>query len=221
MLFNQEFTALLRAGLTISEALKLAADRPDSLALSQVLQHVETAVRGGMALSEACAEHGEVFDSLYLAALKTGEKTGTLAGVLAKYQGNQSLPVWDAPQAMPTDWDQWQDRAQNSSYSGQSNTEANAWAPEIIQGFVGQQTPRGQDWFRTGLTTGDLFAYTGENSPDWGQINEYDLSTAQDDTLSRVAAANEVNAPPFDPFTYGMGAGRVFNPARTNLRSGE
>ena len=81
--------------------------------------------------------------------------------------------------------------------------------------------PRAQDWFRTGLTTGQMYAGAGENSPDWGQINEYDLSTAQDDTLSRVAAANEVNAPPFDPFTYAMGPGRVFNPARTNLRSGE
>jgi len=143
-------------------------------------------------------------------------------GLLAKYQGNQSLPVWDAPQAMPTDWDQWQERAQNSSYSGQSNTEANAWAPEIIQGFVGGLAPRAQDWFRTGLTTGQMYAGAGENSPDWGQINEYDLSTAQDDTLSRVAAANGIEGTaPFNVFEYGFGPGRVFNPARTNLRSGE
>lgn len=143
-------------------------------------------------------------------------------GLLAKYQGNQSLPVWDAPQAMPTDWDQWQDRAQNSSYSGQSNTEANAWAPEIIQGFVGGLAPRAQEWFRTGLTTGQMYAGAGENSPDWGQINEYDLSTAQDDTLSRVAAANGIEGTaPLDVFSYAMGPGRVFNPARTNLRSGE
>jgi hypothetical protein len=143
-------------------------------------------------------------------------------GLLAKYQGNQSLPVWDAPQAMPTDWDQWQERAQNSSYSGQSNTEANAWAPEIIQGFVGGLAPRAQDWFRTGLTTGQMYAGAGENSPDWGQINEYDLSTAQGDTLSRVAAANGIEGTaPLDVFSYAMGPGRVFNPARTNLRSGE
>ncbi|MBI3560345.1 MAG: type II secretion system F family protein [Gammaproteobacteria bacterium] len=88
MLFNQEFTALLRSGLTIPEALKLAADRPDNPVFSQVLHHIETAVRGGTALSEACAQHSDVFDSLYLAALKTGEKTGALAGVLAKYQVN-------------------------------------------------------------------------------------------------------------------------------------
>jgi type IV pilus assembly protein PilC len=88
LLLNQEFTALLRAGLNIPEALKLAADRPDSPQLSQVLRHVEEAVRGGASLSEACAQHGDVFDGLYLAALRTGEKTGALPQVLAKYQVN-------------------------------------------------------------------------------------------------------------------------------------
>jgi type IV pilus assembly protein PilC len=88
LLLNQEFTALLRAGLTIPEALRLASERPDSPQLSQVLRNVEEAVRGGLALSEACAQHGDVFDGLYLAALRTGEKTGTLPQVLAKYQVN-------------------------------------------------------------------------------------------------------------------------------------
>ena len=137
--------------------------------------------------------------------------------LLSQYQGNASLPVWDAPRQMPSDWDQWQERAQNSSYSGQSNTEANAWAPEIIQSYAQSLGPRGEEWFRTGLTYGDLYAYTGQNSPDW-ELNEY--LTAEDDTLSRVAAANGVDAPPFDVFTYAMGPGRVFNPERTNLRSG-
>ncbi len=88
LLLNQEFTALLRAGLTIPEALRLAAERPDSPQLSQVLRHVEEAVRDGLSLSEACAQHGDVFDGLYLAALRTGEKTGALPQVLAKYQVN-------------------------------------------------------------------------------------------------------------------------------------
>jgi type IV pilus assembly protein PilC len=88
LLLNQEFTALLRAGLPIPEALRLAADRPDSPQLSQVLRQVEEAVRGGLSLSEACALHSEVFDGLYLAALRTGEKTGSLPQVLAKYQVN-------------------------------------------------------------------------------------------------------------------------------------
>lgn len=90
--------------------------------------------------------------------------------LLSTVQGNQSMPVWDAPQQMPTDWDTWQERAQNSSWSGQSNTEAGAWSPETIDSFVGQQTPRGQDFFRTSLTSGQMYAGTGEQSPDWGRV---------------------------------------------------
>lgn len=139
--------------------------------------------------------------------------------LLSQYLGNQSLPVWDAPRQMPSDWDQWQERAQNSSYSGQSNTEANAWAPEVIQSYAQSLGPRGEEWFRTGLSYNDLYAYTGEQSPDW-ELNEYDLTGAQDDTLSRVAAANGIeDAKPFNVFEYAMGPGRVFNESRTNMRS--
>lgn len=93
---------------------------------------------------------------------------GSADPMMHRMLADQSLPVFDAPQPLPTDWDMWQERAQNSSYSGQSNTEAGAWAPEVIQSYVGQQTPRGQEWFRTSLTTPQMYAYTGENSPDWG-----------------------------------------------------
>lgn len=86
MLFNQEFTALIRAGLTIPDALKLSADRPEHPALASVLQQVLAAVRGGSLFSEACAHHPDTFDGLYLSALKTGEKTGGLVSVLGKYQ---------------------------------------------------------------------------------------------------------------------------------------
>jgi type IV pilus assembly protein PilC len=86
LLFNQEFAALLRAGLTVPEALRLSSDRPDQPMLSGVLRQIDEEVRRGTAPSEACARHPEVFEGLYIAALKTGEKTGNLVVVLQKYQ---------------------------------------------------------------------------------------------------------------------------------------
>lgn len=86
MLFNQEFMALARAGLTIPDALALAANRPDSPVLGSVLMRVHEDVRNGIPLSGACARHPEAFERLYLATLRTGEKTGDLARVLARYQ---------------------------------------------------------------------------------------------------------------------------------------
>jgi len=86
LLFNQEFIALLRAGLTLPASLSLVARRPDNPRLGAVLQQVMEAVRGGAALSQACAAHPQVFDGLYLAALRTGEKTGGLVESLTRYQ---------------------------------------------------------------------------------------------------------------------------------------
>lgn len=86
LLFNQEFLALVRAGLTIPEGLKLSANRPESPALTQTLARVADEVRQGAAMSEACGRHPEVFEGSYLAALRTGEKTGDMVRVLEKYQ---------------------------------------------------------------------------------------------------------------------------------------
>ena len=84
-LFNQEFMALIRAGLTIPDALALAANRPDSPNLGRILARVLEDVRGGALLSDACAHHPEAFERLYLAAVRTGEKTGDLPRVLGRY----------------------------------------------------------------------------------------------------------------------------------------
>ena len=93
LLFNQEFMALVRAGLTIPEALQLAAHRPDNPGLGRILQRVLEDVRGGVILSEACARHREVFDALYVSALKTGEKTGDLPNVHVPADGRLAFEV--------------------------------------------------------------------------------------------------------------------------------
>src|SRR5690349_5967132 len=48
--FNQELIALVRAGLTVPDALALASDRPDAPALSRVLVRVLDDVRNGLLL---------------------------------------------------------------------------------------------------------------------------------------------------------------------------
>jgi type IV pilus assembly protein PilC len=86
LLFNQEFTALARAGLTIPDALGLAAQRPENPRFGKILTKVLGDVQGGALFSAACRRHPEVFDELYVSALSTGEKTGDLAAALARYQ---------------------------------------------------------------------------------------------------------------------------------------
>lgn len=85
LLFNHEFTALLRAGLTLPEALKLAAERPELPRFGQVLNAVLQELRGGSALSDACTARPEVFDPLFISAVRTGERTGNLYAALSRY----------------------------------------------------------------------------------------------------------------------------------------
>jgi type IV pilus assembly protein PilC len=86
LLLVQELVSLTRAGLSLPEVLALAADRPGEPALAHVLERVLSDVRAGMLLSQACAQHPDVFEPLFLSALRTGEKTGELPAVLARYQ---------------------------------------------------------------------------------------------------------------------------------------
>ena len=81
----QELHSLMRAGLPLPEALAIAADRPGEPVLARVLTRVLKDVKEGALLSQACASHPEIFDSLFLAAVRTGEKTGEMPAVLARH----------------------------------------------------------------------------------------------------------------------------------------
>ena len=84
--FNQEFSALVRAGLSIPEALKLLQDQPDSPRLTLALGQVLDEVRQGVLLSQAFSLYPEVFDPVFITAVMTAEKTGNLSLSLDKYQ---------------------------------------------------------------------------------------------------------------------------------------
>lgn len=82
---TQELVTLLRSGVTVPEALELAADRPNSPVLGPVLRKIREDVLSGAQLSEACAKYPGVFDGLYLSSLRTGERSGDLSQPLSRY----------------------------------------------------------------------------------------------------------------------------------------
>ncbi len=84
--YNQELTTLLKAGLTVPEALGLCLDRPENRVLSATLKKILQDIKGGSLFSAACAGYPRLFDGLYLSSLKTGERTGNLAEPLRRYQ---------------------------------------------------------------------------------------------------------------------------------------
>jgi type IV pilus assembly protein PilC len=85
LVFNQEFVALVRAGLPILKACDLLADRATHAGFQAALQGVRTEIRGGASISDAMERYPNFFSDLYRASLRSGEQTGNLVEVLQRY----------------------------------------------------------------------------------------------------------------------------------------
>jgi type IV pilus assembly protein PilC len=82
--FNQEFAALVRAGLPIVESLGMLLERRKNLAFRSALEDIRDRIRSGESLSEAFGAH-EMFPPLYASTLASGERSGEIATVLDRY----------------------------------------------------------------------------------------------------------------------------------------
>jgi type IV pilus assembly protein PilC len=85
LFFNQEFSALLRAGLPILTSLDILIDRRKNPIFKKALENIRVRVKGGESLSEAFVAQGELFPKLYAASLASGERSGELPNVLKRY----------------------------------------------------------------------------------------------------------------------------------------
>ncbi|HKS43063.1 MAG TPA: type II secretion system F family protein [Blastocatellia bacterium] len=89
LLFNQQLSALLRAGLPILQAIGILRKRVPNDQLKQLLENVEDKVRAGHALSQAFAAQGDAFPRIYVASILAGERSGSLDEVLLRYVSYQ------------------------------------------------------------------------------------------------------------------------------------
>lgn len=84
LLFNQQLSALLRAGIPVLQSIGLLKTRSASSALREVLADVEDKIKSGMPLSEAFESQG-IFPRIYTASILAGEKSGALDEVLLRF----------------------------------------------------------------------------------------------------------------------------------------
>ena len=83
-IFNQQFNTLVKAGLPILKALDLLADRAALPKIRPIVSDVRDRVKQGQLLSDAVEATG-MFPPVYSTALRAGEKSGDLPGVLDDY----------------------------------------------------------------------------------------------------------------------------------------
>jgi type IV pilus assembly protein PilC len=85
LVFNQEFATLLKAGMPLVQSIDLLRHQVVNPVFRGVLDDVHEKVRGGVALSDAFADHGDLFPRVYTASLLAGERSGNLDAILRRY----------------------------------------------------------------------------------------------------------------------------------------
>jgi type IV pilus assembly protein PilC len=84
ILFNQQFVALIRAGLPILKSLDLLKDRIANPLLQKHISDVRERVFSGALLSEALRAQG-IFPTVYVASIYAGERSGNLVEVINRF----------------------------------------------------------------------------------------------------------------------------------------
>src|SRR5215470_17575874 len=84
LLFNQQLSALLRAGIPVLQSINLLKSRSASANLREVPADVEEKIKSGVPLSQAFEAQG-MFPKIYTASILSGEQSGALDDVLARF----------------------------------------------------------------------------------------------------------------------------------------
>lgn len=89
-LFSQELIALLEAGLPMLEALETLTEKEEQPHIRKTLERTISFLSEGRSLSYALEQSPDAFPALYVATVRSSERTGGLAEVLARYVEYQS-----------------------------------------------------------------------------------------------------------------------------------
>ena len=81
-LFSRQLSAMLGAGIPITQALATLGRQTENLTLRDALSDIAASVESGMGLMDSFAMHPKIFSKLYVSMIGAGEISGTLETVL-------------------------------------------------------------------------------------------------------------------------------------------
>ncbi len=82
VLLTQQLAVLLDSGLPLAEALGIVASQTEKPNVEWLLRDIKSRVSEGQSLETALKSHSKTFNTLYIALVAAGEKTGNLSAVL-------------------------------------------------------------------------------------------------------------------------------------------
>ncbi|QMT18699.1 type II secretion system F family protein [Planococcus maritimus] len=78
IMFLRQFSTLMRAGVTIVDAVRILSQQVESKALQNALMEVDEELRKGNSLSDSLAKYPKIFEPLTLNLIKAGELSGNI-----------------------------------------------------------------------------------------------------------------------------------------------
>ena len=87
--FTRQLATLIGAGLPLSTSLRTVIDQTTAKGMKSVAEEILASVESGESLYEAFSAHPKIFDGVYLALIKAGEKSGTLDKALERIADQQ------------------------------------------------------------------------------------------------------------------------------------
>jgi len=85
LLFSQELRSLLKAGLSVVEALDVLTRKESRVSTRDVLQQISRQLHEGLSFSDALKAQPAVFPELYVSTLRAAEVTSDLGVALSRY----------------------------------------------------------------------------------------------------------------------------------------
>ncbi len=82
IMFLRQFSTLMRAGVTIVDAVKILSQQVESKQLRKTLAEIEAELRKGNALSDSLAKYPKIFEPLTVNLVKAGELSGNIDDAL-------------------------------------------------------------------------------------------------------------------------------------------
>ncbi|NLJ90368.1 MAG: type II secretion system F family protein [Clostridiales bacterium] len=78
IVFCRQFSGILKAGVTLVQALKMLGEQTENVILTNIIKEVSDDIQKGSGLSQAMAKHGKHFPPILIHMVNAGEISGTL-----------------------------------------------------------------------------------------------------------------------------------------------
>ncbi len=84
LIFTKQLSIMLASGLPLDQSLSIIADQMTNKHLGEIVYRIKSDIESGSTLANALKKHKNVFSTMYVNMVNSGEKTGNLDGVLKR-----------------------------------------------------------------------------------------------------------------------------------------